>query len=64
MKLEGLENNLMHKRYRKDETDRLNRKLEEIKTRKPLFERNDNILVLPIIHFAKLTRLNNQKRLD
>lgn len=59
-----MENNLINKKYRKDESLRLHRRLEEIKARKPIFTRIENLPILPIIQSSKVARANNKKRID
>ena len=64
MRFENLENNLMNKKYRKDESERLHRRLQEIKTRKPIFTRIENVPILPIIQSSKVARANKQRRIE
>ena len=63
MKIEGLENNLMHQKYMEDEHNRLSRRLEEIKHRKPLFTTSVNIPTLPIIQSSRVARINHSRQL-
>lgn len=46
-----------------DEHNRLSRRLEEIKHRKPLFITNSNIPILPIIQSSRVARINYSRKL-
>lgn len=63
MRFQCLENNLIQKRYIRDEAERLLKRLSEIKSRKPIFTKSENIPILPIIQSSKVARINNKKRI-
>ena len=55
MKVKYTENNLMYQIYRKDELQRLKKRIKQIKTRKPTFshEKNPSPINLPLINSNK-----------
>lgn len=57
------ENNLLYKRSQHAETERLKRKINQISHRTPLYTKNSNIPVLPIIQSSKVARINREKKL-
>lgn len=63
MKIEGLDKNLIHRRYQRDEQVRFQKRLEEIKHRRPLYIVNTNIPILPIIQSSRVARINQSKQL-
>ena len=64
MRFVHLENNILYKRSRQAETERLKKKLNQISNRSPLYTKNSNIPVLPIINSSKVARINKQKKLE
>ena len=64
MKIHSGEKHVVNQLCLKDEKHRQNRRLEEIKTRKPLYTLNSSVPSLPIIQSMRNARINHSKQIS